>query len=183
MRDVEERDADLALDRLQLDLHLLAQLQVERAERLVEQQHRGPVDERPRERDALALAAGELVRARGLAPGQPHQLERLGDARADLVRRDLAALEAERDVALDVEVLEQRVALEHRVDVALERRHLLDRLAVEEDLALGRLLEARDHPQRRRLAAPRRPEQREELAALDREVEVVDRGRRRRTAW
>ena len=38
--DVEERDPDLALDRLQLDLHLLAQLQVERAERLVEQQHR-----------------------------------------------------------------------------------------------------------------------------------------------
>jgi len=32
--DVDERDADLALDPLQLDLHLLAQLQVQRAERL-----------------------------------------------------------------------------------------------------------------------------------------------------
>ena len=29
------------LDALELDLHLLAQLQVERAERLVEEQHRG----------------------------------------------------------------------------------------------------------------------------------------------
>ena len=57
VRDVEERDPDLALDRLELHLHLLAQLEVERAERLVEQQHRGPVHERARERHALALAA------------------------------------------------------------------------------------------------------------------------------
>ena len=38
---VDERDADLALDALELDLHLLAQLEVERAERLVEEQDGG----------------------------------------------------------------------------------------------------------------------------------------------
>jgi hypothetical protein len=54
---VQERDPDLALNPLQLHLHLLAQLQVERAERLVQQQHGGPVDERPRERHALLLPA------------------------------------------------------------------------------------------------------------------------------
>ena len=43
---------------LELDLHLLAQLQVERAERLVEQQHLRPVDERAGQRDPLSLAAG-----------------------------------------------------------------------------------------------------------------------------
>ena len=47
--------------------------------------------------------------------------------------------------------------------------------AGEEDLALGRLLEAGDHPQGRRLAAARRPEERVERAAGDREVHVVDR--------
>ena len=61
--DEDERDPDLMLDRLQLDLHLLAELQVERAERLVEEQHRGPVDERARECDTLALAAGQLAGA------------------------------------------------------------------------------------------------------------------------
>ena len=60
VRDVDEGDADLALDRLQLDLHLLAQLEVERAERLVEEEHLRPVHDRARERDALSLAAGEL---------------------------------------------------------------------------------------------------------------------------
>ena len=42
----------------------------------------------------------------------------------------------------------------------------------------GRVLEARHHAQRRRLAAARRAEQREERAGRDREVEVVDRGHR-----
>ena len=37
------------------DLHLLAQLQVECAERLVEQQHGGAVHDGARERDALTL--------------------------------------------------------------------------------------------------------------------------------
>ena len=61
--DVDEGRLGALLDRLQLELHLLAELQVERAERLVEQQRGGPVDERPGERDALALTAGELGRA------------------------------------------------------------------------------------------------------------------------
>ena len=61
----DERDADLALDALELDLHLLAQLEVQGAERLVEQQHLGPVDEGPGEGDALPLPAGQLGRLAG----------------------------------------------------------------------------------------------------------------------
>ena len=65
VRDEHEGDPELGLQRLQLDLEVLAQPGVERAERLVEQQHARPEHERPRERDALLLAAGELRR---LAP-------------------------------------------------------------------------------------------------------------------
>ncbi len=77
MRDVHERDPDVLLDPLELDLQLLAQAQVERAERLVEQQRARAVDERAGERDALRLAAGELA---GLALGEVaelHELERV----------------------------------------------------------------------------------------------------------
>ena len=49
-----------------------------------------------------------------------------------------------------------------------------DVLAVDADLAGGRRLEAGDHAQRRRLAAAAGPEERDELAALDRELEVLD---------
>ena len=58
---VDERDADLALDAFQLDLHVLPQLQVERAERFVEQEHPRAVDERARERDPLPLSARQLA--------------------------------------------------------------------------------------------------------------------------
>ena len=59
---VDERDPDLLLERLQLDLERLSQLRVERAQRLVQQQHRRVQDERPGERDPLLLAARELRR-------------------------------------------------------------------------------------------------------------------------
>ena len=72
MRDVHERDADLVLDPLELELHLLAELEVERAERLVEEQHARPVDERARQGDALLLAARELAR---LAPLEARQVD------------------------------------------------------------------------------------------------------------
>src|SRR5581483_7313603 len=58
--DEHEGDAELLLQRLELLLHLLAKLQVERTERLVEKEHLRSVDERAGESDALALAAGKL---------------------------------------------------------------------------------------------------------------------------
>ena len=57
----QEGDADIALQVLQFDLHLAAQLAVERGEWLIEQQHGRPVDERPRQRHALLLAAGQFL--------------------------------------------------------------------------------------------------------------------------
>ena len=73
------------LERAQLVLHLLAQLEVERAERLVEQQHARAVDERAGERHALALAAGELAGTAVLVAAEAHHLERLGHPRPALV--------------------------------------------------------------------------------------------------
>ena len=79
--DEHEGDAGLALDLLELDLHLLAQLEVERAERLVEQQHRRPVHQRAGERDALALAAGQLAGLALAVVAETDPVQRLGRAR------------------------------------------------------------------------------------------------------
>src|SRR5262249_24294333 len=153
-----ERDPDLLLEGLQLETELLSDLRVQRADRLVEQQQRGSQHERPRERDALLLATRELLGATSAEALGLDQLGRLLYPAAGLVLRDLVAAKTERDVVVDVEVGEQRVVLEHRVDVSLVWRHRGDVLAVEQDLAGGRALEAGDHPQRRRLAAARRTE-------------------------
>jgi hypothetical protein len=61
---------EFALDVHQLELRGLAQLAVERRHRLVEQQELRALGERAGERDALALPAGELVRA-ALGPVRP----------------------------------------------------------------------------------------------------------------
>ena len=77
MGDEDEGEAERALQGLQLALHRLAQLQVERAERLVEQQHLRAQDQRARQRHALALAAGQLRRLARLHADELDQRERL----------------------------------------------------------------------------------------------------------
>ena len=74
--DEDRGDADLALDALQLDLHVDAQRLVERAERLVEQQHARLGDDGAGQRHALALAAGKLVRPAAAELAELDEVER-----------------------------------------------------------------------------------------------------------
>ena len=77
VRHVDERDPDLLLQRLQLDLQLATELGVERPERLVEQEHRRAEDERTGQGAALLLAARELNRPTLLEARQLDELEQL----------------------------------------------------------------------------------------------------------
>jgi hypothetical protein len=167
VRDEDRRDVDLVVETAQPVTELLAHLGVERAERLVQEQHLGLDRERPGQRHALALAARELAR---VAMGEPLKLDQVHevlDAVLDLVARDLANAKAERDVVPDRHVLEGRVVLEHEPDAAL-----LDGLGG--DVAVGdrhvagvELLEPRDRAQQRRLAAPAGAEQGRQRAVAD----------------
>jgi hypothetical protein len=67
----------------------------------------------------------------------------------------------------------ERVALEHHRDVAIARRHVVDDPVADAERALGDLLEACDHPQGGRLAAPGRAYENHELAVLDLQGHVV----------
>ena len=70
---------------------------------------------------------------------------------------------------------EQRVVLEHEADLALASVRVGRVLAVEaRRCPASGDFEPGDDPQQRRLAGPRRPEQREQFAGLDVEVDVVD---------
>ncbi len=174
VRHVQEGQADLGLDRLELELHLAAQLEVERAERLIQQEERRAVHDRPSKRHALLLAARELTgstRRDVVEFDQAERLVRLGDG-----IRHAATPQSERDVLDHGHVREQRVALEHRVHrplVRLDRGHILPS---DEDAARGRVLEPGDQTQCGRLAAARRTEQGEERPRGDQQVELLDRG-------
>jgi len=152
---------------------------VEVAGGLVGDQDHRPVHECARDRDALLLATGELVRHPVALAVQAHQLEGLRDDRADL-RAGLADhLESERDVLVDGLVRQQPEVLEHRADLAAQPRHLpageaVDLLAGDVHPARGRSRLAQHQPQGRGLAGPRSADQEDELALLDVDGDVVE---------
>jgi hypothetical protein len=173
---VDERGARLAVHAPQLRLHVQADLQVERRERLVEEQHPRTVDERTRERDALELPARELVSAPRPVALEANEREHLVDAPAHLVGRRPRDPEPEGDVLEDVEVGEERRALEdhvHRPSVGRQAGHVPP---LEEDSPVARSDEAGDDPQERGLSAAGRAEERDELSVLEREGDVVEGG-------
>ena len=104
-------------------------------------------------------------------------LQGLGDRRDRLVAlglRHAAHLHAEGHVLRHRHVGIERVGLEHHRDVALRRMQIVDRLAVDADLAGADRLEARDGVEQRRLAAARRADQHEEAALVERQIDALE---------
>jgi hypothetical protein len=175
VRDVDRRRPEVALELQDLGPRGDAQLRVEVRERLVHQESDRLPDDGAAERDALALAPGELLR---LPLEQRREVEDLrGPAHAliDLALREALVPQPEGQVVVHREMRIERVRLEHHRDVARARRDLVDDPLPDEDAAVGHLLEPREHAQGGALAAARRPDEDEELAVLDLEAEVVDR--------
>jgi len=167
-------DAEAALQPGDLDAHLLAQLEVEVGERLVEQQHRRPDDQRPGQRHALALAAGELERAALGKAAQLYEIQGLSHALLKFRAFYSPHSQTKCNVFACRHVRKERIVLEHHTDIAPERRQAGNRAPLDENLACRGREETRDQAQRRRLAAARRPEQREELAFAHLEVDAGD---------
>ena len=167
-----------------------AEAGVERGERLVEQHDLRLRRERPGQRDALALAARQLVRVGRRPVGQADQLQALLDP--------AGAASPKPTLRADGEVREQRAVLEDHADApalglypdAVAR----DGAAADGDRAGVGDLEAGDDAQQRGLARSARSEQRDQLTVRTRgdapatarvspnacvDVDGVDRGRAR----
>ena len=85
-------------------------------------------------------------------------------------------MQTECNILRNIQVREQRIALEHGVDLTLVGRNIVQALAVEEYIAGIRLLKAADDAQCR-FAAAGRTEQGHELAALDGQRNAAQYGR------
>ena len=153
-----------------------AELRIDGRKRLIEQEHLRLGHDRAGERRALLLAAGKARGVGALFAGELDHGDGLGHLLVDHVLRGLLHLEAEGDVLLDRHVGEQAVLLEHHADVALARRHVGDILAVEDDGALGDLLQARKAAQQGGFAAAGGAKQRHKVTLLDTEIDVIEDG-------
>ena len=125
----------------------------------------------------MLLGGGEL--GHGLLKlfvGEIHLLGDLPHPLIDLRLLDLLHLQAEGDVVIDRHGGEERVALEHDADVAVLDGHVGDVPSLDEHAAGDGLDEARDGPERRRLAAAGRSQKSEEFALLHMDVDVMQGG-------
>ena len=170
---------------LQQVVQVLGRVLVEIAGRLVGQEERRPHHERAGDRDALLLAARQHARPVLEALGEADALEQARGALAALGGR--LARDAQRHLGvLDrAELRQQVVELEHEPHVLVaERDHRLVREAAELDLVdadrarVGRVEPAQD-VQQRALADARRSDDGHHLAALEREIEILEHGQAR----
>jgi hypothetical protein len=165
------------LEGFEFAANLLAQVRIERGERLVEEEDFGVEDETSSEGDALFFTAAEFRRfSFGLAADLQH-LQDGRDAPSRVVKlRGRQVAEAELDVVADGEVGEEGVVLKDGADAAFEGPESGEGAAVEEDVAARGDFEAGDEAEGGGLAATGGAEEGEELAFADGEREVVDGG-------
>ena len=133
----DEGDAHVALQVLQLNLHLAAQLAVEGGQRLVEQQHLGLVDQGTGQGDPLLLTAGHLPDAAGLKAAKLDQFEGLIDPLVHFGARRFrpALLQAVGHIVGHVQVGKEGIMLEHHVDRAAVGRQAVHFFTLQENLA------------------------------------------------
>ena len=156
-------------------LERVAQVPVERRQRLVEQQHARVGRQDAGQRDPLLLPAGQLGRQPRAVARQLDQREHLVDARrriavlpAPLTDSPNATLSATDRCGKSAGVWKTNPMFRFRGG------RQVTSWSSKYDPAAARLDEPGDHPQRRRLAAAGRSEQRDELAVGDVQVEPVD---------
>src|SRR6266404_914979 len=152
---------------------------VEVAGRLVADEKRRVVDERARDRDALLLAAGKLVRRGAHLVREPHHREHLGHFLAD--RRIALALHLQGigNVLGGGAVGEQLEVLEHAADVPAQHRDLRvlepgEVAAADHDLPFARVELLEEQAHERGLARARGADDEDELALVDVKGDVTE---------
>ncbi len=145
--DIDHRRLQPFVQRRDLGAHLHAQLGIEVGQRLVEQEDGRFAHDRTADRDPLALAARELARLPVEQGAELQQLRRGLDLGVDVGLRRADVLQAECHVLVHRHVRVERVGLEDHRQPALRRRHVVDPLAVDQDLAVAHAFEPGDHAQ------------------------------------
>ena len=165
MGDVDKGGAKVGLQLLELNFHVLTQLQIQGTQGLVEQQQRGFEHQAACNRHPLLLPTRELVDALVLGTGKAHPLQHRADTPRDVGFGQAAPRQAIANVFADRHHGKQRQVLEHHVHRALVWRHSPHAVAADADVPGIGAHETGNHAQQRGLATARRAEDREKAAA------------------
>src|SRR5688572_13032141 len=155
---------------------------VQVAGRLVREQQRGLRDQRPGDRDALALSAGEFRGSMGRTIPEADVVERLGGAAPAFRPAHAAIGQRHLDVGERGEARQQRERLKYEADFPVTRArelpfgHLGHELPVQPVTPAIRGIEASQQVHQGRLASPGRPDDRNVLVAAHDQVDALQRG-------
>ena len=155
-----------------LDLRLRKDMQIEL--KRIQQQDLGPVHQRPGDGHPLLLAAGQLGDFPVLKALQTHHAQHFRHALLDFLGRHLGDPQAKGDILKHVQMREQRILLEHRVDLPLMRRDIINPHTVKGDVSRRGRRETADNPQRCGLSTAAGAQKCEEFRIVDIQIDVIE---------
>ena len=153
----------------------VAQPGVQVGKGFVQEEQGGTGGQRAGQRDPLLLPPGELMGSATFEHGEAHQGQGFAGAGEPLRAGQVG--QAERDVLQHAQVREQRVVLKHQPHAPLLRGQAAHVASCDQDrTGVGRV-QASDQAEGRGFAAPAGPEEREQFAPVQVEIQAVhDRG-------
>ena len=173
MGDVDHGRAQPLVQRRELIAHAHPERRVQVRQGLVEQEDLGFTHDGPADGHALALAARQGL---GLAVQIVADVQHLGggvDAAPDVGLVDLRQRQGEAHVLAHRHVRIERIGLEHHGDAAIRGRQPRDVAPADLDRAAVQLLQPGDGAQQGGLAAARGPDEHDELAVGDLQVDAL----------
>ena len=173
VRHVDGGGADLLVHLLDLGAHLHAQLGVEVRQRLVEQEDLRIAHDRAAHGHTLPLAARQLLRLAIEQVDDVEDVRRLVHAALDLGPSERLAASGRTPCCRTRSCADRARSSGTPSRCRGPRRDVVDDASADQHLAVGDLLQARDHAQGRGLAAARRPDQHEELVVGDLEIDAA----------
>ena len=174
MGNKNKSDADLPLDPLQFVLHLLAQLQIQGGQRLIQKEYLRLVYQSPGNGHTLLLPAGEQCSIFVLVSFQTDQFEHLHNLLVNDILAHLLDLQAKCDIFIDAQVRKQRILLKDRVQFPPVGRHIADLLPVKDHASFIRVEKSPQDTQKRSLAAAAGPQQRDKFIFINIQINSLE---------
>ena len=157
----------------QLDLHVLAELGIEGGEGFVQQEDFGATNQGPGEGHPLALPSGKLIGFAAFQTLQRNQFEGLEHAPFTFRGLDFLHRQTEFNILSNVQMGEQRIALEDLIHVSAVRGKIGDIRSVDEDLSLRRGVQTGNHAKGGGFPTSGGTEKSEKLTRLNFKTDVI----------
>ena len=173
MGDINKGNVHFTLQALELQLHFLAQFEIQRTKGFVQQQDLRLVHQTAGNGNTLLLTTGHLADAAALEAFQAHDFQHIAHLTADGLFVQLFQTQAKGHVLEHIQVREQCILLENGVHRALIGRHAGDILAFQQHFAGIRLQKTRDQAQSGGFAAAGGTQQGHELFVMDVQIQPI----------